>query len=132
MNKRSTVVGFIFLFFLFQGIAQQYRFFNDQNPKFYIKEIEREDWQIIIEFNLAVNPETVTPHAILINGEPLPGEVKFLFNRKGDKLAIYELPQWNGIPVTIEIKNIMSYNNLNLNPLPPLFMYPEDEYEWDD
>ena len=97
MNKRSTVVGFIFLFFLFQGIAQQYRFFNDQNPKFYIKEIEREDWQIIIEFNLAVNPETVTPHAILINGEPF-----------------------------------MSYNNLNLNPLPPLFMYPEDEYEWDD
>lgn len=132
MNKRSTVVGFIFLFFLFQGIAQQYRFFNDQNPKFYIKEIEREDWQIIIEFNLAVNPETVTPHAILINGEPLPAEVKFLFNRKGDKLAIYELPQWNGIPVTIEIKNIMSYNNLNLNPLSPLFMYPEDEYEWDD
>ena len=132
MNKRSTVVGFIFLFFLFQRIAQQYRFFNDQNPKFYIKEIEREDWQIIIEFNLAVNPETVTPHAILINGEPLPAEVKFLFNRKGDKLAIYELPQWNGIPVTIEIKNIMSYNNLNLNPLPPLFMYPEDEYEWDD
>lgn len=132
MNKRSTVVGFIFLFLLFQGIAQQYRFFNDQNPKFYIKEIEREDWQIIIEFNLAVNPETVTPHAILINGEPLPAEVKFLFNRKGDKLAIYELPQWNGIPVTIEIKNIMSYNNLNLNPLPPLFMYPEDEYEWDD
>lgn len=132
MNKRSTVVCFIFLFFLFQGIAQQYRFFNDQNPKFYIKEIEREDWQIIIEFNLAVNPETVTPHAILINGEPLPAEVKFLFNRKGDKLAIYELPQWNGIPVTIEIKNIMSYNNLHLNPLPPLFMYPEDEYEWDD
>ena len=132
MNKRSTVVGFIFRFFLFQGIAQQYRFFNDQNPKFYIKEIEREDWQIIIEFNLAVNPETVTPHAILINGEPLPAEVKFLFNRKGDKLAIYEQPQWNGIPVTIEIKNIMSYNNLNLNPLPPLFMYPEDEYEWDD
>ena len=132
MNKRSTVVGFIFLFFLFQGIAQQYRFFNDQNPKFYIKEIEREDWQIIIEFNLAVNPETVTPHAILINGEPLPAEAKFLFNRKGDKLAIYELPQWNGIPVTIEIKNIMSYNNLNLNPLPPLFMDPEDEYEWDD
>ena len=132
MNKRCTVLGFIFLFLLFQGIAQQYRFFNDQNPKFYIKEIEREDWQIIIEFNLAVNPETVTPHAILINGEPLPAEAKFLFNRKGDKLAIYELPQWNGIPVTIEIKNIMSYNNLNLNPLPPLFMYPEDEYEWDD
>ena len=132
MNKRSTVVGFIFLFLLFQGIAQQYRFFNDQNPKFYIKEIEREDWQIIIEFNLAVNPETVTPHAILINGEPLPAEAKFLFNRKGYKLAIYELPQWNGIPVTIEIKNIMSNNNLNLNPLPPLFMYPEDEYEWDD
>ena len=132
MNKRSTVAGFIFLFLLFQVIAQQYRFFNDQNPKFYIKEIEREDWQIIIEFNLAVNPETVTPHAILINGEPLPAEAKFLFNRKGDKLAIYELPQWNGIPVTIEIKNIMSYNNLNLNPLPPLFMYPEDEYEWDD
>ena len=132
MNKRSTVVGFIFLFLLFQGIAQQYRFFNDQNPKFYIKEIEREDWQIIIEFNLAVNPETVTPHAILINGEPLPAEAKFLFNRKGDKLAIYELPQWNGIPVTIEIKNIMSYNNLNLNHLPPLFMYPEYEYEWDD
>lgn len=132
MNKRNTVACFIFLFFLFQGIAQQYRFFNDQNPKFYIKEIEREDWQIIIEFNLAVNPETVTPHAILINGEPLPAEVKFLFNRKGDKLAIYELPQWNGIPVTIEIKNIMSYNNLNLNPLSPLFMYPEDEYEWDD
>lgn len=132
MNKRSTVVCFIFLFFLFQGIAQQYRFFNDQNPKFYIKEIEREDWQIIIEFNLAVNPETVTPYTILINGEPLPTEAKFLFNRKGDKLAIYELPQWNGIPITIEIKNIVSYNNLNLSPLPPLFMYPEDEYEWDD
>ena len=132
MNKRSTVVGFIFLFLLFQGIAQQYRFFNDQNPKFYIKEIEREDWQIIIEFNLAVNPDTVTPHAILITGEPLPAEAKFLFNRKGDKLDIYERPQWNGIPVTIEIKNIMSNNNLNLNPLPPLFMYPEDEYEWDD
>lgn len=98
-----------------------------------MEEIEREDWQIIIEFSIPINPETVTRDSIIINGEPLPSDVNFLFDRKGIKMAIYEHPQWADKIITIEIKNIMSYNNeVMITPLSPVRLRPDDEYEWDD
>ena len=48
-------------------------------------------------------------------------------------MAIYEHPQWADKTITIEIKNIMSYNNeVMITPLSPVRLRPDDEYEWDD
>ncbi len=109
----------------------------DRNPyshvsRFYVDEIEREHGEIVIEFNIPVNPDSVTPQSIRINSQDLPPEAKIRYNRKGDKITVWEIPEWINRKICIEISGLRSYNNIPMEKLPPLHLKDDDEFERDD
>lgn len=110
---------------------------NERNPYarfkiFYIDEIEREDGEIEIEFNMPFNPESVSRENILINDVPLPPHVTMSFNRRGNKINIKEIPEWRAKQIIIEIKNIRSTNDLEMQQLPAFYLWYDDSYEWEE
>lgn len=110
---------------------------NERNPYtnfhiFYVDEIEREDGVIEIEFNMPFNPESVTSENILINNEPLPSNATMSFNRRGNKIHIREITEWQGQQIIIEIKNIRSINDLEMQQLPAFYLGYDDDFEWDE
>ena len=105
-------------------------YYKKQN--FYIEECEREDGKISIEFSIPVAPESVKRENIRVNGLPLPENIQFLFNRRGDSLVFSELPQWRDEILCIEISNITSYLGNPMMPLAAFYLAPDDEFEWED
>lgn len=110
---------------------------NERNPYanfriFYIDEIERDDGEIEIEFNMPFNPESVLRENILINDAPLPPHVPMSFNRRGNKINIKEMPEWSGQEIVIEIKKIRSINDLEMQQLDAFYLGNDDSYEWDE
>lgn len=99
---------------------------------FYVDEIEREDGEIEIEFNMPFKPESVTNENILINNEPLPHEAHISFNRRNTKIKIRESHIWAHKEISLEIKNILSINDLEMQKLPALYLRHDDEYERDE
>lgn len=110
---------------------------NERNPYtnfhiFYVDEIEREDGVIEIEFNMPFNPESVTSENIFIDNEPLPSHATMSFNRRGNKIHIREITEWQGQQIIIEIKNIRSINDLEMQQLPAFYLGYDDDFEWDE
>ena len=105
--------------------------YNDYT-QFYIDKINREDGEIVIKFNIPVNPESVTTKSILINNMPLSEEIKFLFNRNADKLVIYEDSSWQDMTLKIEVKGLISYNNILMENFLAITLKPDDKYERDN
>ena len=99
---------------------------------FCVDEIEREDGQIVIEFNMPVNPATVTASAIRVNGMPLPHAVRIRYNRRGDKIILSEIPAWRRKRITLEISGVRSYNDILMEEIPVVYLWDDDEWERDD
>lgn len=96
---------------------------------FYIDEIEREDGEIEIEFNTAVDPASVSRESFRINGEPLPDNLPYKLSRKGTKIVIPEIPAWWNRTISIEVVGVLSVNGTEIERIPPIFMDHGDEYE---
>ncbi len=99
---------------------------------FYIDEIEREDGELEIEFNAAVDPETISRKNFIINGKYLPEEASYKISRKGTKIVIKELPSWRNETISIEVVDLMSANGTTIEQIPPIFINDGEEYERDE
>ena len=65
-----------------------------------------------IRFNRIINPRSVKADSITIDGNPLPENAKFSFNRKGDTIKL-TFPEENNAFV-LKIQNIASYEGISL------------------
>ena len=63
---------------------------------------------IHIIFNQWINPRTVKPDTIIINGMPLPRNIRFGFNRKGDTVKLIVLQRQNSFKM--KLMAIQSFN----------------------
>lgn len=99
---------------------------------FYIDEIEREDGEITIEFNMPADPGTLTPAAFLINGEPLPNSVYMRFSRKANKVEIKELPEWRHTVISVQAVGVYTVSGIKIENIPPIYLAEGDEYERDE
>ena len=100
---------------------------------FYIEEIERENGEIEIEFNIPADPRSVRPECVIIDGKPLTkDELSVKFSRRGDKIVITELPQWKNKVIGIRLSGIRAADGTVLEELPPVFIDEDQEYERED
>ena len=63
-----------------------------------------------LKFNRNINPKTVSPYSIKINGESLPENARFSFNRKGDTVKVSLLQEKNEF--SLEVNGITSYEGV--------------------
>lgn len=103
-----------------------------ENRSLFIEDIERDDGEIAIDFSVPVNPDSVSGGAILIDGKPLPPEARIIFNRRGDKMVIRELPQWRRRMLCLEIRNLVATTGNGMVPMAAFHLWPEDEIEGDE
>ncbi len=129
MKKEITLILLI-LFLVSPAFADRHSSYYEKQV-FYIEECERDDGKISIEFSIPVAPESVKKENIRVNGVPLPENIHFLFNRRGDSLVFSELPQWRDEILCIEISNITSYLGNPMMPLAAFYLGPDDEFEWE-
>lgn len=129
MKKEFTLILLI-LFLVSPAFADRHSSYYEKQV-FYIEECERDDGKISIEFSIPVAPESVKRENIRVNGLPLPENIQFLFNRRGDSLVFSELPQWRDEILCIEISNITSSLGNPMMPLAAFYLGPDDEFEWE-
>ena len=129
MKKEITLILLI-LFLVSPAFADRHSSYYEKQV-FYIEECERDDGKISIEFSIPVAPESVKKENIRVNGVPLPENIQFLFNRRGDSLVFSELPQWRDEILCIEISNLTSYLGNPMMPLAAFYLGPDDEFEWE-
>ncbi len=137
MKLRNRIAtGFISIFLITVCIASDYEKYgrNDYShiSYFYIEEIERDNGVIEIEFNSPLDPATVTPERILINNKPFPNAANIRHSRKGDKLELIEDASWRQDIISIQLKGICSISGVEIESLPPVFLYTDQEYERED
>ena len=129
MKKEITLILLI-LFLVSPAFADRHSSYYEKQV-FYIEECERDDGKISIEFSIPVAPESVKKENIRVNGVPLPENIQFLFNRRGDSLVFSELPQWRDEILCIEISNLTSSLGNPMMPLAAFYLGPDDEFEWE-
>ena len=69
---------------------------------------------IEIAFNQSINPRTIKPHFITVDGLEIPKAVRFWFNKKGDTVK-FTLPSEKE-SFKIEIKCIRAFDGTLMNP----------------
>ena len=74
--------------FSFMAFAQNGRPNNNLVTRIVTK-TEGSSVQINIFFSEAVNPRTLGPQSILINGNPINNNTKFMYNREGTQVRFY-------------------------------------------
>ena len=89
----------------------------DENLPFEISHIKcvRLDDNVIgidIVFNQSINPHTIGPDSILINGVPLPKGIRFAFNRRGDTIKMVIIQKEKSFKLLIQ--NMSSFNGKEL------------------
>lgn len=130
MSKKN-ILFFLMMAVLFPTFADRWdSYFGGHS--FYIEEIERDDGEISLDFSIPVNPEFVVRENILVDGKPLPAQVKFFFNRRGDEMKILELPEWRNKVLCMEITGLVSYDGQQMREFPAFHLGPDDEVEWDE
>lgn len=90
----------------------------DENLPFeisHIKSTRLDDHAVGIDivFNQTINPHSIKPDSILINGVPLPPGIKFAFNRRGDTIKLVILQKEKSFKLLIQ--NISSFNGKEIN-----------------
>lgn len=90
------------------------------NDEFYLKSlksrVESDDSVMLeIRFNQNVNPRSFKNDSILIDGEAVPEDTKFSFNRKGDtlRLSVPQVEQY----FSLEIHEVESFDGRKIKPI---------------
>lgn len=109
--------------------GSDYIFYFD-NQSLYIKEIERDDGEISIDFLVSVNPASITHENIYVNEKPLPKGTRIYFNRRGDEMKIREPREWKNKIIYLELRNILSSSGKDISPNVVIRLFPEDEIEF--
>ena len=61
-----------------------------------------------IVFNQSINPRSISRESILVNGMPLPDDIRFAFNRKGDTIKIIIFQREKSFK--LKIQNVTSFD----------------------
>lgn len=79
------------------------------------KRIDEKTFSLHITFNQSLNPRSVGKESIFLNGQPLPENIRFAFNRRGDTIKLL-LPQLND-SFKLLIQKISSFDGKELAPI---------------
>ena len=79
------------------------------------KRIDEKTISLHITFNQSLNPRSVGKESIFLNGQPLPENIRFAFNRRGDTIKLL-LPQLND-SFKLLIQKISSFDGKELAPI---------------
>lgn len=131
MSGRKLSVILLLVFILSPVFADR-RDAYFENRSFFIKDVERDDGEISIEFSVPINPDSVAGGSILVDGMPLPLEARIIFNRRGDKMVIREIPQWRGRVLCLEIRNLVATTGIAMVPMAAFHLWPGGEIEGDE
>ena len=84
----------------------------------FIRCIRDEDGRLIIMivFNQSVNPRTVNHASVLIDGDELPEDLRFSFNKKGDTIRVV-IPDEEQEEFLISVQDICAFNGACIEPV---------------